>query len=92
MLRPLALLAAIVPACFLQGPSARAEPRPLAEADAGLRDPSETSALPEDGTVAAQRAHQQRMRGCALEWHARKRAGKTEGQTWKAFNTGCMKR
>lgn len=92
MKRLLTLLSVILPACLQQGLPARAEPRTPAPAVAEPLDPSETSAVPEDAAVAAQRAHQQRMRQCAVEWHGRKRAGKTEGQSWKAFNTGCMNR
>ncbi len=92
MVRFLALLSALLPACLQQAGPAHAEPRTAPPAESAPLDPSDTSALPEDGAVAAQRAHQQRMRACAIEWHGRKRAGKTEGQTWKAFNTGCMKR
>lgn len=92
MMRLLALFSALATACLQWTLPAHAEPRTEPPAELAPLDPSETSALPEDGAAAAQRAHQQRMRACAMEWHGRKRAGKTEGQSWKAFNTGCMKR
>jgi hypothetical protein len=91
MMRLLALFSALAPACLLSAMPSLAEPRMAPPAVSAPLDPSETSAVPEDGATAAQRAHQQRMRACAIEWHGRKRAGKTEGQTWKAFNAGCMK-
>lgn len=91
----LALLA-LLPGCLTSVLPARAQiattPPAQPGLDAILRDPSETSALPEDPAAAAQRVHQQRMRGCAVEWHARKRAGKTGGQSWKDFNAGCLKK
>ncbi len=52
-----------------------------------LREPfRDRCALPDDPAISAQRARLQRMHACAHEWHARKRAGKTEGQGWRAFN------
>ena len=91
MMRLVALFSALAAACLLSTTPSLAEPRMPAPAESAPLDPSETSAVPEDVAAAAQRAHQQRMRACAIEWHGRKRAGKTEGQTWKAFNAGCIK-
>lgn len=81
-------LTAVLPACAQTATT----PSPGPGLDTLLRDPSETSALPDDPAAAAQRIHQQRMRACAVEWHARKRAGKTGGQSWKDFNAGCLKK
>lgn len=91
MIYVLTLLAVLPLALATAAPAqvSSAPPAPLG-LDALVRDPAETSALPEDPAIAAQRAHQQRMRACAVEWHARKRAGKTGGQSWKDFNAGCL--
>ncbi|MHB2168715.1 hypothetical protein [Alsobacter sp. R-9] len=71
---------------------ATAEPRSAAVPPARVAgDPSETSALPDDPVAQAQRLQLQKQKGCAVEWTARKRAGKTGGQSWREFAAACMK-
>lgn len=41
---------------------------------------------------SAQKAQQAKMKSCAKEWNAMKKAGKTNGQTYREFSSECLKK
>jgi hypothetical protein len=40
----------------------------------------------------AQLTQRNKMKGCGAEWQALKKAGKTEGKTWRQFSSECLKK
>jgi hypothetical protein len=40
----------------------------------------------------AQMASRNRMKECGGEWQTMKKAGKTEGKTWRQFSSECLKK
>ncbi|WP_460451601.1 hypothetical protein [Alsobacter sp. SYSU BS001988] len=69
--------AAAAPAAAPAAPAAPAAAAPASEA----KKPSE-----------AQMASRNRMKECGAEWQTMKKAGKTEGKTWRQFSSECLKK
>jgi hypothetical protein len=65
-------------------PAAKAGPAPAPAATAPAADVKKPS--------DAQKAQQSKMKSCAKEWNAMKKAGKTNGQTYRDFSSDCLKK
>ncbi len=68
------------PAAPVAAPSAPASPTA----------PAATS--PAKPASQAQLAQRNKMKGCGAEWQALKKAGKTQGKTWRQFSSECLKK
>ncbi|WP_293861882.1 PsiF family protein [uncultured Alsobacter sp.] len=62
-------------------PATAAAPAATAPAADGKKPPSD-----------AQKAQQAKMKSCASEWNAMKKAGKTKGQSYRDFSSECLKK
>jgi hypothetical protein len=66
---------------------AQAAPAPAAPAPATAA-PAPTTKAPS----SAQMAQRNKMKACGAEWQALKKAGKTQGKTWRQFSSECLKK
>ncbi|GGH24817.1 hypothetical protein GCM10007036_31490 [Alsobacter metallidurans] len=91
------LLAAAAPAAAQTAANPLKKPAPAATAPAAPAPatPAPTAAAPateKKPPSEAQMASRNRMKECGAEWQAAKKAGKTEGKTWRQFSSECLKK
>lgn len=91
----LALPAAAQTANPLKKPAPAAATTAPAKPAAAPAAPAAPAAAPAEAKKepsAAQKAQQSKMKSCASEWNAMKKAGKTNGQTYRQFSSECLKK
>ncbi|WP_406853809.1 hypothetical protein ABEG18_14710 [Alsobacter sp. KACC 23698] len=69
------------------------KPAPAAAAPAAPAAPATAAPATEAKKPSeAQMASRNRMKECGAEWQTMKKAGKTEGKTWRQFSSECLKK
>jgi Skp family chaperone for outer membrane proteins len=81
-----ALLLAVTAANPAVAQTAQPAKKPAAAAPAAPAAPAANQ------PSAAQKAQQDKMKSCAAEWQAMKKAGKTKGTTYQQFSSECLKK
>ncbi|WP_158266854.1 hypothetical protein [Alsobacter soli] len=77
----------------LKKPATTAAPAAPATAPTAPAAPSAAAPAAEKKAPSeAQMAARNRMKECGAEWQAAKKAGKTEGKTWRQFSSECLKK
>ncbi|MCP8940900.1 hypothetical protein NK718_20425 [Alsobacter sp. SYSU M60028] len=73
---------------FAQTATTPAKPAATAPAKPAAAAPSTSTKAP----TPAQTAQRNKMKACGSKWQAMKKAGKTQGQTWREFSSDCLKK